>query len=138
MKTKEISRGEWREFFDSFSRRHEGWLVTVEILGSEIGAQVEEQELAFEGIVEEWDELHGNEILVTTGLRADDHITHSIRGPIAVSLEQTDEGADAALAIKDVDNVVTILRFRVPVLSERVDGIVTQSTKKVLTASGPT
>ena len=61
MKTKEIARNEWPKFFDSFSRQHEGWLVTLEILGSEIGAQVEERELAFEGIVDEWDEIQGNE-----------------------------------------------------------------------------
>ena len=33
MKTKETPKNEWPEFFDSFSRKHEGWLVNVEILG---------------------------------------------------------------------------------------------------------
>jgi len=56
MKTKEIPRNEWQEFFDIFSRQHEGWLVTLEIFGSEIGAQVEERGLAFEGIVDEGDD----------------------------------------------------------------------------------
>ena len=27
--TIEIDPDDWREFFDSFSRRHDGWLVTV-------------------------------------------------------------------------------------------------------------
>ena len=123
MKTKEIPRNEWQKFFNSFSRQHEGWLVTLEILGSEIGAQVEERGLAFEGIVNEGDEVQGNEILMMFGAKPNDHITHSISNPATVSLEQTDEGADAALAIKSADGVTALLRFRSAVLPEFVDAV---------------
>jgi hypothetical protein len=132
MKTKEIPKNEWPEFFDSFSRQHQGWLVTLEIFGSEIGAQVEERELAFEGIVDEWDEIQGNEISIMIGAEPDDHITHSISQPTQVSLEQTDEGADAALAIKSADGVMALLRFRSPILPEMVDGIVAQESRPSL------
>lgn len=132
MKTKEIPKNEWPEFFDSFSRQHEGWLVTLEIFGSEIGAQVEERELAFEGIVDEWDEIQGNQIAIMMGAEPGDHITHSIRQPTQVSLEQTDEGADAALAIKSADGVTALLRFRSPILPELVDGIVTLESRPSL------
>ena len=137
MKTKEIPKKEWREFFDSFSRKHEGWLATLEIFSSEIGAQVEERELAFEGIVDEWDEIQGNEILIMVGAKPDDHITHSISRPIEVSLEQTDEGADAALAIKSADGTTALLRFRSPTLPEMVDGLVTQPSQPTLQKQGP-
>ena len=123
MKTKEIPRNEWQKFFNSFSRQHEGWLVTLEILGSEIGAQVEERGLAFQGIVNEGDEVQGNEILMMFGAKPNDHITHSISNPATVSLEQTDEGADAALAIKSADGVTALLRFRSAVLPEMVDAV---------------
>jgi hypothetical protein len=126
MKTREIARDEWPEFFDRFSRQHGGWLATLEIFGSEIGAQVEERELAFEGIVDEWDEVQGNEIVIMIGAKADDHITHSISRPTQVSLEQTDEGADAALAIKAADGTMALLRFRSPMLPEMVDAFVAQ------------
>jgi hypothetical protein len=126
MRTREISRSEWPEFFDSFSRQHEGWLVTLEILGSEIGAQVEERELAFEGIVAEWNEVQGDEIAIMIGAKPDDHITHSISRPTQVSLEQTDEGADAALAIKAADGTTALLRFRSPMLPEMVDAVMVQ------------
>jgi hypothetical protein len=123
MKTKEIPKKEWPKFFDSFSRQHEGWLVTLEILGSDIGAQVEERELAFEGIVDEWNEVQGNQIRIMFGAKPDDHITHSIGRPTALSLEQTDEGADAALAIKSADGVTALLRFRSSMLPEMVDAV---------------
>jgi uncharacterized protein DUF5335 len=126
MKTKEIRKSEWPEFFDSFSRQHEGWLVTLEILGSDIGAQVEGRELAFEGIVDQWDEVQGNQIVIMMGTRPDDHITHAISRPTQVSLEETEEGADAALAIKSADGVTALVRFRSPMLPEMVDGVVSQ------------
>lgn len=124
MQTIEITRTEWPSFFDSFSRKHQGWLATLEILGPDIGAQVEERELAFEGITDESDGLPGNTIMIMSGGMADDHVTHMISHPTEVSLEQTDEGADAALAIKSEDGVTALLRFRSPVLPEMVDAMV--------------
>lgn len=124
MKTKQIARDEWPKFFDSFSRQHEGWLATLEIFATEIGAQVEEHELAFEGIVDEWNEALGNQIIIMMGAKRDDHITHTIAHPTDVSLEQTDEGADVALAITSEGGAVALLRFRSPTLPEMVDGIV--------------
>jgi uncharacterized protein DUF5335 len=126
MKTREIAKDEWGEFFDRFSRQHEGWLATLEILSPELGAQVEERELAFEGIVDEWDEIQGSEILIMFGAKPEDHITHSVGQPVQVNLEQTDEGADVALAIKSADGTTVLLRFRSPMLPEMVDGVVTE------------
>jgi hypothetical protein len=123
MQTKEIPKTEWTGFFDSFSRKHEGWLVNLEIFGPEIGAQVEQQHLALEGITDEWDEVEGNTVIIMTGAKPDDHITHSITHPTAVSVEQTDDGADVALAIKSNDGTTTLLRFRSAVLPELVDAV---------------
>jgi len=128
MQTKEIPKDEWTAFFDGFSRKHEGWLVNLEIFGSEIGAQVQHRELTFGGITDEWDEIGGNRIFVMTGGKPDDHITHCIIRPTQVSLEQTEDGADAALAIKSADGTTALLRFRSPMLPEWVDGVVPSVT----------
>ena len=122
MKTRQIPKEEWGTFFDNFSRRHDGWMVTLEILDNEIGAQVEGRELTLKGIVDEWDEIKGNEIMVMVGTRPDDHVTHTIANATEVSLEQTDGGADVALAIKSSDGTTALLRFRSPLLPELVDG----------------
>lgn len=129
MKTKRIPRSEWPKFFDSFSRQHEGWLATLEIFATEIGAQVEERELALEGIVDEWNEALGNQIIIMMGAKPDDHITHTIAHPTNVSLEQTDEGADVALAITSEGGSVALLRFRSPMLPAMVDGIVHEKAR---------
>ena len=129
MKTQEIPKDEWTGFFDSFSRKHEGWIVNLETLRPENGAQVEERGVTLEGITDEWDEIEGNTIIIMTGVKSDDHITHSITRPTHVSLEQTDEGADAALAIDSGDGETTLLRFRFPILPEMVDGVVSSETR---------
>jgi hypothetical protein len=132
MKTQEISRSEWPKFFESFSRQHEGWLATLEIFGSDIGAQIEEHELALGGIVAEWDEVKGDEIAIMMGAKPDDHITHNISHPTQVSLEQTDEGVDVALAIRTVDGVTALIRFGSALLPEMVDGVVPQPSQRSL------
>jgi hypothetical protein len=132
MKTREIPENEWPKFFDNFSNKHEGWLVTLEIFGTELGAQVQERELPLEGIVDEWDEIHGNRIAIILGEKPDAHVTHRVSYPTEVSLEQTDGGEDAALAIKSADGVTALLRFRSSMLPEMVDSLVDQQTRPPL------
>jgi len=129
MKTNEIPKNEWPKFFDNFSSKHQGWSVTLEIFGTELGAQVQERELALVGIV---DEIHGNRIVIMFGERPDDHMTHSIERATEVSLEQTDGGADVALAIKSADGVMALLRFLSPMVPEMVDGLVGQQSRPPL------
>ena len=119
MKTKEIPKNEWPKFLDNFSRKHEGWSVTVEIFGAELGAQVQERELALAGIVDERDEIHGDRIVIMVGMKPEDHMTHNIGNPTQVSLEHTEGGEDVALAIKSADGVTALLRFLSPMLPER-------------------
>ena len=124
MKTREIPRSEWAAFFDSFSRQHEGWRATLEIFGPDIGDQIEERELALEGVTAELMDT-GDKIEIMLGAKPDDHLTHTISSPAQVSLEQTDEGADVALAIKAAGGTTSLLRFRSAMLPEMVDAIAT-------------
>jgi hypothetical protein len=123
---REILRDEWAEFLDGFSRQHEGWLVTVEVLGEEIGAQVEAQELPLEGITAEL--KSGGEDVITIILAGDsrERVTHNILGPTHVRIEQTESGADMTLQIESSNGVTTLVRFRSAMLPEMVDGLVSE------------
>ena len=123
---REIPRDEWAEFLDSFSRQHEGWLVTVEVLGAEIGAQVEARELPLEGITAEL--KAGGEGVITIILvgGSREHVTHNIPQPTHVRIEQTESGADMTLQIESSRGVTTLVRFRSAMLPEMVDGIVSE------------
>ena len=121
MDTKQIARSEWPSFFAGFSRRHQGWLVTVEVFQSDIGAQVEERGLALEGMTAELGNGENARIEIMIGAKPDRHVTHTITDAIEVSLEHNDEGADHALAVKSADDGMTLLRFRATVRPDTVD-----------------
>jgi len=123
MPTREIPRDEWLSFFDEFSRQHEGWLVTVEVLTDESGAQLEAHELPLVGITTDKDR-NSKTIAIIVGQTIDDHITHTISEPTHVWLDETADGAHQALQIESANGEKAILRFRSAVLPELVDGAV--------------
>ena len=121
---REIPRDEWVEYLDGFSRRHEGWLVTVEVLGAEIGAQVEAQELLLRGVTAELKDGGADEINIILGGKGAERVTHTITRPTHVRIEQAENGADMTLQIEAADGVATLVRFRSAMLPEMVDGVV--------------
>jgi hypothetical protein len=121
---REIPREEWGEFLDSFSRQHEGWLVTVEVLGEEIGAQVEAEGKPLEGITAELKDGGVDSIIITVGLTPAEHVTHTITAPTHIRLEQAENGANMALQIESSEGVTTLVRLRSAMLPEMVDGVV--------------
>lgn len=123
MQTREILRNEWRTFFDQFSRQHEGWLATIEVLGLDVGAQEEAHELPLVGVSLSSEGREAETISIDVGTAPDDHVSHVIDDATRIWLEQTDEGADVAMAIEDRDGTKTILRFRTAVAPEFVDGV---------------
>lgn len=119
---KEIPREEWAGYLDGFSRQHEGWLVTVEVLGAEVGAQVEARELPLRGVTAE---LKGGEDAVTIilGAKESERVTHTVNNPSHVRVEQAESGADMTLQIEASGGVATLVRLRSAVLPEAVDGV---------------
>jgi hypothetical protein len=123
MSTREVTRNEWTSFFDTFSKQHEGWLASLEILGDEVGAQQEAIELPFEGIsLNAEDEAES--LIINFGKTVEDHVSHTVERPRHVWLKETAEGAHDSLEIEEEGNQKTLLRFRSPVRPEFVDGIV--------------
>ncbi|HEY2970933.1 MAG TPA: DUF5335 family protein [Pyrinomonadaceae bacterium] len=124
MGTREIPRNEWRSFFDVFSRQHEGWLATLEILGREVAAKQEPRESAFKGITLTSVVGESEALAINLGKTPEDHVKHTVIEPKHVLLVQTSEGANAALEIESADETKTLLRFRSALLPEFVDGVV--------------
>jgi hypothetical protein len=120
--TREIERKEWPDFFDAFSRRHEGWLVTLEVLDEELGAQIEVENKALKGIVVE---RKGDPRVIDIFVwnQPDEDSSHIIDRPTRVWVEETGEGADAAIEIESEDHATTLLTLRTPTLPENVDGV---------------
>src|SRR2546430_12912880 len=126
MQSQELPRQEWNNFFDSLSRQHEGWLATLQVFGSDVGAQEEAHELPLEGVSVASEADKSESIAINMGRTPEDHISHTITKPEHVWLEKTDNGADAALEIESENEPKTLLRFRSPMPPEFVDGVVAE------------
>ncbi len=120
--TQQIPRKEWSVFFDSFSRKHEGWLVSMELVAPELGDVVQVRDRPLAGITAE---LHrgGRDSIVLMFGRATSELTHIIAKPTRVWLKQAADGADEALEIEATDAPTTLLRIRSPRRTEEVDGL---------------
>ena len=120
MRNRLVPRTEWFHFFQEFSRRYEGWLVTVRVLHPSFGSQVEARELPLEGIVSAVDAA-GPISLHLGGASA--NVEHEIVSPRQVWVEVDEAGAEEALGVVFEDGTKTIVEFRVPALPETVDGL---------------
>ena len=123
MPTQEIPREQWSSFFNSFSQQHEGWLATLEIFDSEVGAQREARQLPFSGISLGSESSESQSVVISVG-KAADHISHTVEQPKHVWLQRTAAGAAASLEIEAEGNSKTLLRFRSPMPPAFVDGVV--------------
>jgi hypothetical protein len=128
MSTQEIPRDEWTTFFDRFSRQHEGWLATLEVFAADIGAQQEARDLPLEGISATSRDSAPETIAISLGKTSEEHVTHTITRPTRIWVEQTSEGANAALEIESADKIKTLLRFRSALPAEMVDGVVLEKS----------
>lgn len=122
MKTLKIPRVVWAQRLDEFVAVHEDWLISLDVLTPEHGAQPEIRNLPLLGVSVDRD----GTIAVTAARSATEHVTHMIHGATRIYVEQTDDGADAALQVESADGARAILRLRTAALPETVDGIVRQ------------
>jgi hypothetical protein len=117
--SREIARDEWESFLEAFSRRHQGWLATVEVLRERLGAQTEAREMPLQGIFAERD---GSRITILVGRDAE-HLAHVIESASRLWVEVAEGGAEAALEVESEDGTKTILEFRSAMTPEMVDGV---------------
>jgi hypothetical protein len=107
--TRELSRGEWGQFFDDFSRDLGSPPVTVEVAGREIGAQVEAEHLRLTGITYD----HKDDILVI-GLDAPGGVTeeleHIVYQPQKIYLA-SDEDGPTVFDVEDGEGHQTLVRL---------------------------
>jgi hypothetical protein len=118
-----IARQEWATALNAFTRRHDGWLVTLDVLAPDQGPQREFENLPLLGVSADRVN-HDGTIVISVSWSRIEHLTHFVPGVKGISVEQTSDGSDAALWIESSDGTTTVLRFRVAALPETVDGLV--------------
>ena len=112
MADQEINANERERFFATFNRLHHGAPVTLRVDAAEV---VGDQ--PFRGV-----SCEGTDLVVHVGSGPDrDQLALRVPYPGKVRLEQTDDGADAALDITSNDGEHTVVRFRWPMRPELLD-----------------
>jgi hypothetical protein len=120
MRTREIDRSEWREFVDSFSRVHDGWLVSMTIESRDGQRQFLLRDLPLRGVAAEV-RPDRDDVVIFCGDVA--HLTHVIDAPTSITTAETDDGADASLTIRNDEGARATIEFRSPMLVTLVDGL---------------
>ena len=123
MAYQEIPREQWKDFCDEFSKQHEGWLVSVEIVDEtgEPDHKVIASELTLWGVTV--DELQDQtEVHIIAGDQPR-HVTHVITDPAGIGFEQDEQGGHTGLRIDTQEGPSVLVRFRTAAVPESVDAI---------------
>ena len=121
MSSVSIPQKQWREFLQEFSRRHHGWLVTVETHDLETAEDVASRFLPLQSIALDLEDEKNPRINVT--VRSDEkEIRHILFRPSEVVLYRSERGDEEAVRVVSI-NTSTTVRFRVATSPELVDGV---------------
>jgi hypothetical protein len=110
MRTRDIPREQWVRFFDDFSKNHEGWVVTLEVLGSDLGDQEEATGLPLVGISADLKDRE-NRVEIIVGGKPDVDVTRFINTPKSVWVKEPTMPGDEAIEIESEDGTKTLLNF---------------------------
>ena len=117
----EIPDRDWPAFFDSFSRQHQGWLVTLaEMPNPSADPLVSAVDMPLEGCAVEPDR---RTISIAIGHEPDRHLVHLIDTPIKVEVEESADGEHEGLQIQRREGTVTRLTFTHAARPQEVDGV---------------
>lgn len=118
--TREIARAAWREELDSFSRQHEGWLVSITTRSPSGDVAMTAHDVPLQGVSPI--SFQSNDIAIIVGA-ARSHLTHEVPDPVALQVDLTPDEAERALIIHGSDGTTTTIAFRSPMRPEEVDGL---------------
>jgi Family of unknown function (DUF5335) len=120
MTVRTIARESWSTELDSFSRQHEGWIVSVKTRTADGHVAVEARELPLQGVSPSTSD--SSDIAILLGDQRT-HLSHDVRDPVSVKMELTSARVERALIIDSKDGTTTTIEFRSPRRPEEVDGL---------------
>ena len=115
--TRELERASWPAYFDSIASSIEGMLVTVELMGEQLGDQTDIERLPVQAISYD---PRDDVLEVAVGGRGTRYpvvLRHFISSPTAISVEEL-EGRPSAILVTDPGGVRTLIRLFEPEMLE--------------------
>jgi hypothetical protein len=116
MHTRQIPVPDWRQTLDDLSRSFSGALVSLEVVGGEVGAEEEVRDQPLRG-------LSSDRTGVTVQIEkvGGFHLDHRIAHPQKIRIVETTEGALIAVEIEDSGGIQNLVRFTSPARAEIFD-----------------
>jgi hypothetical protein len=108
---REVEREEWQQFFSELSRTHKGWLVIIEVLRDDLGAQTEVRALPFQGITAESAGGAEYRLELLAGFKPADHISQSIERPLRVWMSTLDQPGGEVVEVECAGQQKILIRF---------------------------
>jgi len=115
--TRELEQAGWPAYFDSIAPSVEGMLVTVELMGEQLGDQTDVERLPVQAISYD---PRDDVLEVAVGGRGTRYpvvLRHFISNPTAISVEEL-EGRPSAFLVNDPGGVRTLIRLFEPGMLE--------------------
>ena len=120
MTIRDLARDSWRDELDSFSRQHEGWIVSIKTRSPSGDVSVAARDLPLECVSPA--SPRSNDIAIVVG-GSRTHLTHEVHDAAALQMDLTANDAERALIIHGSDGMTTTIEFRSPMRPEDVDGV---------------
>jgi hypothetical protein len=106
MEIHEIKRDTWAEYFDHFTKRHQGIAVLVETYGPGTVSPTDPKSLPLAGITYE---PKGDSLEILLGTKPDDHISHTVTHPSHIWSHPNVNGD--VLEVRSSGGITFLLRF---------------------------
>ena len=113
--TNEISKPDWKQFFDRLSKNRLEWQTRVEVLKDDIGAQVLSDGLPLNGFMLEEKADGQNAIEIMLGEKSGAHQTHTIFNPQKVFFEEDESSQTGIIEIEDESGAKTLIHLVQPI-----------------------
>ena len=108
-----VARDRQTAFLAEFTLNNRGAHARLEVLGPDVGYQVETEDLPFDGIAA--DTKAGEDtVWITFGTTLDQHLTHGVHGVTAIQVRLPSASRGAAVLVESRDGTKTLLELSRP------------------------
>ena len=112
--TLEIERSQWIPFLDTFTRENRGAHARLEVVGPDVGDQVETGDRPFEGVAADVRKSDEPAVWITFGASPEDHLTHGVHNVKVIRALPADGEQGPVLEVEGSDGNRTILELSLP------------------------
>ena len=112
--TLEIEQSQWIPFLDTFTRENRGAHARLEIIGLDVGDQVETGDRPFQGVSADVRKSDEPAVWITFGATPEDHLTHGVHNVKVIRALPAEGDEGPVLEVEGSDGTKTVLELSLP------------------------